>query len=265
MKSKNDVSGWLMDASALRFDVNAPLSGPERWLMTLAAPVSVLHGDVIDSIPTGRSAEAMRRRLAQTSGIQDRAGFERAARWFAEGGDRRRYRVLWRLMLRMYETNARLPVAVRALLGPAAPALAQARLYRRSDYQLVAERLKMRADVVRRKLVASRSWVPQLEHALAIAPDDVQNLIAWGGARLVALSRWAVGAGYIDRSEFSKYAGGLGHQIRGAYRDWHEFSAAYVIGGLIWNDAMSRRVQLLGGVRLLNTHQRSPFRQVAYR
>ncbi|WP_180839087.1 DUF1266 domain-containing protein [Variovorax sp. RO1] len=88
--------------------------------------------------------------------------------------------------------------------------------------------------------------------------------MAWDAVRLANLSRWAVQLGYIDRAEFTGFAGGLESQVRAAYADWSQVSAAYIAGGLIWQYADAREEHLLRTNRLLLSDARSPWRSVPF-
>jgi hypothetical protein len=71
--------------------------------------------------------------------------------------------------------------------------------------------------------------------------------------------------GFIERGEFAGFAGALASQVREAYADWSQVSAAYIAAGLIWRCSEAREEHLLRTNRMLLSDARSPYRGVSFR
>lgn len=254
----------LMDNQELHFDTADVLAGEEQWLVTLSAPLSAFNGDFMNAVPTGKDSDVLRESIAEVWSVHDRASFEQTARWLVEEGQRSAYKPLWKAIAAIDTATQETPAVLRMVMDAFFPSFFQIKARKSLDYrELAAKSGKPMAELAQ-LMTGSQSWVDALRKHFKASPDQISDLVAWDAVRLASLSRWAVQLGYIERAEFAGFAGGLAKQVREAYTDWSQVSAAYIAGGLIWKYSDAREENLLRTNRMLLSGARSPYRSVPF-
>lgn len=265
MGIRDIVGHALMDNDKLHFDAAPDATAQEAWLVTLSAPLSAFNGDFLNAVPTGKDDDDLREGIAQVWGVHDRASFEEKAGWLAQEGQRATYASVWRAIAAVDDAVQTTHPVVRGLADSFFPAFFQIKARASLDYKALAAQSGHSFSEVSQLVTHSRSWVDELRKHFKVRPTQIASLVAWDAVRLASLSRWAVQLGFIDRAEFAAFAGALAPQVKEAYADWAQLSAAYIAGGLIWRYSPEREDNLLRTNRLLLSDARSPYRATAFR
>ncbi|MFM9927695.1 DUF1266 domain-containing protein [Variovorax sp. H27-G14] len=237
----------------------------EAWLVALSAPLSAFNGDRVNAVATGKANDQLREGVAQMWDVNDRASFEDRAAWLAQEGHRTLYAPLWQAIAAVDDAVHTTHPVVRGLADTLFPAFFQIKARKSLDYKALAAQSGHSLSDVAQMVANSRSWLDELRKHFKVQPSQIANLVAWDAVRLVSLTRWAVQLGFIDRTEFARFAGALKPQVQQAYTDWAQVSAAYIAGGLIWRYSLEREGHLLRTNRLLLSDARSPYRGTAFR
>lgn len=261
----NAISHALLDNDKLHFDDKETLTGETQWLVTLSAPLSAFNGDYVNAVLTGKDDDGLRESVAQVWGVHDRTSFEETAQRLAQTGQRSAYLSSWQAVAAIDASVQSTPAVLRLVFDAFFPAFFQIKARKSLDYRALSAQSGRSVSDLTQLMAGSQSWVGDLRKHFKTAPADISSLVAWDAVRLASLSRWAVQLGYIDRSEFTGFAGALASQVREAYSDWSQVSAAYIAAGLIWEGSDSREENLLRTNRLLLTDPRSPYRSVPFR
>jgi len=265
MGFKDTLGHALLDNDALHFSGDAQLTSEERWLVTLSAPLSAFNGDYVDAISTGKDDDALREGIAAVWGVHDRATFEQTATRLAETGQRSTYLSAWKAIGAIDDAVQATPALLRMAVDAFFPAFYQIKARKGLDYRALAAESGHTVPEVSQLMTGSQSWVQALRKHFHVAPSDISSLVAWDAVRLANLTRWAVQLGFIDRSEYTRFAGALAQEVRSAYAGWPQVSAAYIAAGLVWQSSDAREEHLLRTNRLLLSDARSPFRSVPFR
>lgn len=261
----DSVGHAMMDNDRLHFAPAPCADAAQRWLVTLSAPLSAFNGDYVDAVETGKDNAGIADGLARLWNVRDRASFEETAHWLVEQGHRGGYGQVWQGMLSIDDIRRNTPGMMRAVLSMTFPGYYYMKASRRMDYEGVMQASGKSAQELNLVMAGSADLLDDLRNDLATPPETITSLVGWDAVRLAALSRWAVQLGYIRPEEFARFAGGLTQQVRQAYADWRQLSAAYVAGGFIWNPSEARRENLTRTNRMLLKEAKSPYRQVAWR
>lgn len=265
MGFKDTLAHAMLDNDKLRFDAAAPaLPAQEQWLVTLSTPLSAFNGDCVNAVLTGKDNDTLREGIAQVWNVSDRASFEQTARWLTEEGQRAKYLPAWKAIGAIDAAVQSTPGVLRLVMDAWFPAFFQIKAREHLDMRALSAQTGHSSAELSQLMTGSQSWVQALRKHFGVAPDQLTNLVAWDAVRLANLSRWAVQLGYIERAEFADFAGGLASQVRAAYANWSQVSAAYIAAGLIWQYSDAREEHLLRTNRLLLTDTRSPWRSVPF-
>jgi hypothetical protein len=154
---------------------------------------------------------------------------------------------------------------LRLIMDAWFPAFFQIKARKSLDYRALSAESGRPVSELSQMTVASQSWVNALRKRFNVSPPQISDLVAWDAVRLASLSRWAVQLGFIGREEFASFASALNSQVREAYADWSQVSAAYIAAGLIWRYSDAREEHLLRTNRMLLNDARSPYRSVPFR
>ena len=265
MGIRDTLGHALLDNDKLHFDTAETPSAEEQWLVTLSAPLSAFNGDYVNAVPTGKDNEELREGIEQVWNVRDRASFEQMAHWLAEEGQRSTYLSSWQAIAAIDTATQNTPAVLRMVMDAWFPAFFQIKARKSLDYRALASTTEHSVADLTQLMSGSQSWVNALRKHFNVSPPQISNLVAWDAVRLASLSRWAVQLGFIERGEFAGFAGALTSQVRQAYTDWSQVSAAYIAGGLIWRYSDAREEHLLRTNRLLLSDARSPYRSVPFR
>lgn len=265
MGFKDAIGHALLDNDTLHFSSEAQLTPDERWLVTLSAPLSAFNGDCVNAISTGKDDDVLREGIAAVWGVHDRATFEQTALRLAQTGQRSAYLSSWKAIGAIDSAIQTTPALLRMVMDAFFPAFFQIKARKDLDLRALGADTGRSVAEVSQLITGSPSWVQDLRKHFHVSPSDISSLVAWDAVRLASLTRWAVQLGFIDRSEFSQFAGALTQDVRSAYADWSQLSAAYIAAGLIWQSSEARQDHLLRTNRLLLSDARSPYRDVPFR
>lgn len=265
MGIRDFVGHAMLDNDKLHFGATPDTTAQEAWLVTLSAPLSAFNGDHVNAVGTGKSGDDLREGVAQVWGVSDRASFEDKAKWLTQEGQRGSYAALWQAIAAVDNAVQTTHPVLRGLVDTTFPAFFQIKARKSLDYKALAAQSGHSFTDVAQLVTHSRSWVDELRKHFKVQPAQIANLVAWDAVRLASLSRWAVQLGFIGRTEFAGFAGGLKKQVQEAYTDWSQVSAAYIAGGLIWRYSSEREEHLLRTNRMLLSDARSPYRSIAFR
>jgi hypothetical protein len=265
MGIRDTLSHSLLDNDKLHFSATETLAAQETWLVTLSAPLSAFNGDHVDAVLTGKDDDTLRDGIAQVWNVHDRESFEQTARWLAEEGQRSTYLSSWRAIGAIDAATQSTPAPLRLIMDAWFPSFFQIKARKSLDYRALASETERSVADLTQLMSGSPSWVNALRKHFKVSPPQISSLVAWDAVRLASLSRWAVQLGFIERGEFAGFAGALTSQVREAYADWSQVSAAYIAGGLIWRYSDAREEHLLRTNRLLLSDARSPYRSVPFR
>jgi hypothetical protein len=255
----------LLDNDKLHFDESETLTGETQWLVTLSAPLSAFNGDFVDAVFTGKEDGDLRDGIAQVWGVHDRATFEETAHRLAQTGQRSAYLPTWHAVGALDAAVQSTPAVLRLLANSFFPAFFQIKARKSLDYRALASQAERPVAAIAQLMAGSQTWVGDLRKHFQVAPSHITSLVAWDAVRLASLSRWAVQLGYIERAEFAGFAGALTSQVREAYSNWSQVSAAYIAAGLIWQTSDAREEHLVRTNRMLLSDARSPYRSVPFR
>ena len=258
------VGHALMDNDELHFATAPQCSPEEQWLVTLSAPLSAYNGNYVNAVETGQTQDMLRQGVAGMWGVEDRASFEQTARWLVEEGHRDKYIGAWRGLVKVDAAHQAAPMLLRAVASVVFPGLFMLKLRSELDYQAFANQTGKSVSDIATLMGSCNDWMGELRKPLGVQPAEITDLVAWDAVRLASLSRWGVELGYIDRSEFAGYASGLAGQVREAYGNWAQVSAAYVAAGLIWNYSEARQEALVRTNAMLLRDARSPYQSVPF-
>lgn len=265
MGFKDTLAHAMLDNDKLKFDAAAPaLSAQEQWLVTLSTPLSAFNGDCVNAVLTGKDNDTLSEGVAQVWNVTDRASFEQTARWLTEEGQRATYLPSWKAIGAIDAAVQSTPGVLRLVMDAWFPAFFQIKAREHLDVRALSAQTGRSSADVSQLMTGSQSWVKALRQHFGVVPEQVTSLVAWDAVRLANLSRWAVQLGYIERAEFADFAGALAPQVRAAYTNWSQVSAAYIAGGLIWQYSDAREEHLLRTNRLLLSDARSPYRSVPF-
>lgn len=260
------VGHALMDNDKLHFaKPPEPLMAEEQWLVTLSAPLSAFNGDYVDAVATGKDADTLGEGVAGMWNVHDRASFEEVAAWLAREGQRNAYAPVWQGMRAIDAAAQGTHPVLRMVFDSIFPGYYQLRARPQLDMKALAASAERPVNDLAQLFFHCREWMSDLAKRFQSPASSLTSLVAWDAVRLASLSRWAVQLGYIERAEFARFAGVLGAEVRQAYSGWPQLSAAYIVGGLIWNGSESRRDHLVRTNRLLLSDARSPYRSVPWR
>lgn len=265
MGIRDTLGHALLDNDKLHFAAAGQLFPETQWLVTLTAPLSAFNGDYLDAVATGKDDDDLRAGIAEVWNVHDRESFEQTARWLAEEGQRSAYLSTWKAIAAVDAATQSTPAVIRLVMDAFFPAFFQVKARKSLDHRALALATERSVPDIAKLITASPSWVNALRKHFAVSPSQIVDLVAWDAVRLASLSRWAVQLGFIQPGEFEVYAGALTTQVRAAYSDWTQLSAAYIAGGLIWRHSDAREEHLLRTNRLLLSDARSPYRHVAFR
>lgn len=265
MGFKDAMGHALLDNDALHFASDVQLTPEEQWLVTLSAPLSAFNGDCVNAVLTGKDDDELREGIASVWGVHDRATFEQTALRLAETGQRSDYLSSWKAIGAIDTAVQTTPAWLRMVAEAFFPAFFQIKARKGLDYRVLASKSGRSVPEISQLMTGSQSWVQDLRKHFHVSPSDISSLVAWDAVRLASLTRWAVQLGFIDRSEFTRFAGALAQEVRGAYAGWPQVSAAYIAAGLIWQSSEARQEHLLRTNRLLLSDARSPYRSVPFR
>lgn len=95
--------------------------------------------------------------------------------------------------------------------------------------------------------------------------SQIDSLIAWDAVRLANITRWAIDMGYIERSQFTQYAGQLTSQMKSAYADWNQAMLAYFAGAILWQSSESRAEGFFKNMNMLVNDENCPFKKIAFK
>jgi hypothetical protein len=154
---------------------------------------------------------------------------------------------------------------LRLVMDAFFPAFFQIKARKSLDYRALWAESGRSVSELSQLMMGSQDWVNALRKHFNVSPPQLSNLVAWDAVRLASLSRWAVQLGFIGREEFASFASALNSQVREAYADWSQVSAAYIAAGLIWRYSDAREEHLLRTNRMLLSDARSPYRSVPFR
>lgn len=265
MGFKDAMGHALLDNDALHFANDVQLTPEEQWLVTLSAPLSAFNGDYVNAVATGKDDDDLLDGIASVWGVHDRTTFEVAALRLAETGQRSAYLSSWRAIGAIDTAVQTTPALLRMVADAFFPAFFQIKARKGLDYRALSSNSGRSVSEISQLMTGSQSWVQDLRKHFHVSPSDISSLVAWDAVRLASLTRWAVQLGFIDRSEFTRFAGALAQEVRGAYSGWPQVSAAYIAAGLIWQSSEAREENLLRTNRLLLSDARSPCRSVPFR
>jgi len=265
MGFKDAIGHALLDNDALHYSSDVQLTPEEQWLLTLSAPLSAFNGDYVNAVPTGKDDDSLREGIASVWGVHDRATFEQTARRLADTGQRSAYLSSWKAIGAIDNAVQTTPALLRMAVDAFFPAFYQIKARKSLDYRALGSENGHSVPEMTQLMTGSQSWVQDLKKHFQISPSDISSLVAWDAVRLVSLTRWAVQLGYIDRPEFTHFAGALTQEVRAAYNGWPQVSAAYIAAGMIWQPSKAREEHLLRTNRLLLSDARSPYRSVPFR
>lgn len=264
MGIRDTLGHALLDNDKLHFSTGEMLAPEVQWLVTLSAPLSAFNGDYVNAIATGKDDDELREGIAQVWNVHDRTSFEETAHWLAEEGQRSAYLSTWQAIAAVDAATQSTPAVLRLVMDAWFPAFFQIKARKSLDYRVLAADTERSVPDITQLMTASPSWVNALRKHFKVSPGQISDLVAWDAVRLASLSRWAVQLGFIEPGEFAGFAGALNSQVRAAYADWAQLSAAYIAGGLIWRYSDAREEHLLRTNRLLLSDARSPYRSVAF-
>lgn len=265
MGIRDSLGHALLDNDQLHFSASEGLPSETQWLVTLTAPLSAFNGDYLDALATGKEDDELRAAVAEVWNVRDRKSFEETARWLAGEGQRLAYLSTWRAIAAVDAATQSTPAVLRLVMDAWFPAFFQVKARKSLDYRALALDTDRSVPEIAALVTASPSWVGALRKHFDVSPSQIVDLVAWDAVRLASLSRWAVQLGFIQPEEFAGFAGALTLQVRAAYSDWTQLSAAYIAGGLIWRHSEAREENLLRTNRLLLSDARSPYRSAAFR
>ncbi|MCR6476579.1 DUF1266 domain-containing protein [Variovorax sp. ZS18.2.2] len=265
MGIRDTLGHALLDNEKLHFGTAETLTAEEQWLVTLSAPLSAFNGDHVNAVATGKDDDALREGISEVWSVHDRESFKETARWLAEEGQRSTYLSTWQAISAIDAATQSTPAALRLVMDAWFPAFFQIKARKSLDYRALAAESGRSVTDLTQLTTGSPSWVNALRKHFKVAPPQISSLVAWDAVRLASLSRWAVQLGFIERGEFAGFAGALTSQVREAYADWSQVSAAYIAGGLIWRYSDAREEHLLRTNRMLLNDARSPYRSVPFR
>lgn len=265
MGIKDYVGYALMNNDELHFaKTPEALTPQERWLVTVSAPLSAFNGDFVDAIATGRDLNEMREGVAEMWNVHDRASFEEVAARLTTQGQRDAYLPVWHGMQAIDAAANATPAVLRLAFDAFFPSYYLLRARQKLQLDVMEEVSGRPADELGELFFHARDLTSTLEKHFHTPASSLRSLVAWDAVRLASLSRWAVELGYIERAEFVSFAGGLKAELRKAYSDWSQLSAAYLVSGLIWNGSENRRKYLERTNKLLLSDARSPYRSVPW-
>ena len=265
MGIRDTLGHALLDNEKLHFSSAETLAAEEQWLVTLSAPLSAFNGDYVNAVATGKDDDALREGITEVWNVHDRDSFEQTAHWLAQEGQRSTYLSTWRAIAAIDEATQSTPAVLRLVMDAWFPAFFQIKARKSLDYRALAAESGRSVTDLTQLTAGSQSWVNNLRKHFKVSPPQITNLVAWDAVRLASLSRWAVQLGFIERAEFAVFAGALTAQVREAYADWSQVSAAYIAAGLIWRYSDAREEHLLRTNRMLLNDARSPYRSVPFR
>ncbi|KIQ36301.1 hypothetical protein RT97_02540 [Variovorax paradoxus] len=265
MGIRDTLGHALLDNEKLHFSSAETLAAEEQWLVTLSAPLSAFNGDYVNAVATGKDDDALREGITEVWNVHDRDSFEQTAHWLAQEGQRSTYLSTWRAIAAIDEATQSTPAVLRLVMDAWFPAFFQIKARKSLDYRALAAESGRTVTDLTQLTAGSQSWVNDLRKHFKVSPPQITNLVAWDAVRLASLSRWAVQLGFIERAEFAVFAGALNAQVRQAYADWSQVSAAYIAAGLIWRYSDAREEHLLRTNRMLLNDARSPYRSVPFR
>ena len=260
----DSIGHMLMDNDELHFAPEPKCSPEEQWLVTLSAPLSAFNGNYVNAVETGQTQDMLRQGVASMWGVEDRASFEQTARWLVEEGHRAKYMGVWRGLVKLDAAHQAAPLLLRAVASVVFPGLFMMKLRSELNYEEFASQTGKSVADISALMVSYNDWLGELREPLGVQPAQITDLVAWDAVRLASLSRWGVELGYIDRSEFTGFASQLSGQVRSAYGNWAQLSAAYVAAGLIWNYSEARQEALVRTNAMLITDPRSPYKSVSF-
>ncbi|WGT62444.1 DUF1266 domain-containing protein [Variovorax paradoxus] len=265
MGIRDTLGHALLDNEKLNFGTEESLTAEERWLVTLSAPLSAFNGDHVNALATGKDDEALREGISEVWNVHDRESFEQMAHWLAAEGQRSSYLSTWQAVGAIDAATQSTPAVLRLVMEACFPAFFQIKARKSLDYRALSADSGRPVSELSQLTMGSQSWVNALRKHFNVSPPQISNLVAWDAVRLASLSRWAVQLGFIGREEFTSFAGALNSQVREAYADWSQVSAAYIAAGLVWRYSDAREEHLLRTNRMLLSDPRSPYRSVPFR
>jgi hypothetical protein len=265
MGIRDTLGHAMLDNEKLHFGTEETLTAEEQWLVTLSAPLSAFNGDHVNALATGKDDEVLRAGISEVWNVHDRESFEQTARWLTEEGQRSSYLSTWQAVAAIDAATQSTPAVLRLIMDAWFPAFFQIKARKSLDYRALSAESGRPVSELSQMTVASQSWVHALRKHFNVSPPQISDLVAWDAVRLASLSRWAVQLGFIGREEFTSFASALNAQVREAYADWSQVSAAYIAAGLIWRYSGAREEHLLRTNRMLLNDARSPYRSVPFR
>lgn len=260
----DSIGHALMDNDELHFANEPRCSSEEQWLVALSAPLSAYNGNFVNAVETGQTQEMLRQGVASMWGVEDRASFEQTARWLVEEGHRDKYLGAWRALIKLDTAHQAAPMLLRTVASVVFPGLFMLKLRGELNYEDFANQTGKSVADISTLMLSYNDWMGELRKPLGVQPAEITDLVGWDAVRLASLSRWGVELGYIDRSEFAGFASGLSGQVRSAYGNWAQLSAAYVAAGLIWNYSEARQEALVRTNAMLVSDPRSPYKSVSF-